>query len=152
MQNPSSNFYKQDFILSRIIGWIKSHYQILKILILGSWALESENLIILYIKVHLIKSWYVQLCMIHISRKTQGVRKIIALVNITSFPNNLSQSNHFLQWLCKVVSEEDTMITGTTKKLKLTMHAFTINLGIYHFALNGLKWSKTLSLFDAVPF
>ena len=84
--------------------------------------------------------------------KNPRSQKNNCFVNITSFPNNLSQSNHFLQWLCKVVSEEDTMITGTTKKLKLTMHAFTINLGIYHFALNGLKWSKTLSLFDAVPF
>lgn len=56
-------------------------------------------------KVYMIESLYVQLCMAHISQNTQGIRKIIVFVKIISFKNILSQSSNVLQWLHRVVTE-----------------------------------------------
>ena len=89
VQNHRSNSHKQD--LSKIISWIKTnHHQILK---------NQKAWISIYMKVYLIESWYVQLCMVHISQNTQGIRKITVSVEIIPSQIIWIKAKNFLQLL-----------------------------------------------------
>ena len=50
-------------------------------------------------KVYLIESWYVQLCMVHISQNTQGIRKITVSVEIIPSQIIWVKAKNFLQLL-----------------------------------------------------
>ena len=132
-------------------SWVESNKPsvLKKFFDLGIWS--QKNWIVLYMKVYLIESWYVQLYMVHISQNTQRIKKITGLVEMISFPNNLSQiifcndyTELWLKGLCKmeyVGKAETTFNLRLNKHRKETKKPNSI-LACKHFQEQGHNFNK----------